>query len=176
MLLLRCFTLFTCLFLSCALTLSASELNVRDFGAVGDGVTDDTAAFQQALDKAGETHGSVVFAPVGKYLVKTHLNIPAYVTLKGVWEAPQAFVQNKGTTLLAVEGAGDPDGTPFITMNYHTTLMGITIYYPDQKPTQEKPTPYPWTIANTPGDNISVLDCLIVNPYQMIRFVWAGRH
>lgn len=176
MLLLRCVTLFICLLLVCISTISANELNVRDFGAVGDGVTDDTAAFQKALDKAGEVHGSVVFAPVGNYLIKTHLNIPPYVTLKGVWEAPQAFVQNKGTTLLAVEGAGDPDGTPFITMNYHTTLMGITIYYPDQKPTQEKPTPYPWTIANTLGDNISVLDCLIVNPYQMIRFVWAGRH
>jgi polygalacturonase len=40
--------------------------NVRDFGAVGDGVTKDTAAIQRAIDAGG-----MVFFPPGEYLVGT---------------------------------------------------------------------------------------------------------
>ena len=38
--------------------------SVKDFGAVGDGVTDDTAAFQSAAD-----HGGSIFIPSGTYIV-----------------------------------------------------------------------------------------------------------
>lgn len=43
--------------------------NVRDFGAVGDGVTDDTAAIARALGAATRAKGGVVFFPAGTYLV-----------------------------------------------------------------------------------------------------------
>lgn len=42
-------------------------MNVRDFGATGDGKTDDTKAIQRALDAAGEVRGTV-FVPGGVYL------------------------------------------------------------------------------------------------------------
>jgi hypothetical protein len=44
----------------------AQYVSVKDFGAVGDGVTDDTAAIQAALDSAA---GEVVFPAGGVYLV-----------------------------------------------------------------------------------------------------------
>lgn len=43
---------------------AADIINVRDFGAVGDGVTDDTEAFENAFKRA-----SYVFVPDGTYLV-----------------------------------------------------------------------------------------------------------
>ena len=43
-------------------------LNVKSFGAVGDGVADDTAAFQAALDAAAKLDSpGIVFIPFGKY-------------------------------------------------------------------------------------------------------------
>ena len=53
----------------------ADFVNVKDFGAVGDGVTDDTAAIQAAVDFAktasnpGGAVGRTVWFPYGKYLV-----------------------------------------------------------------------------------------------------------
>lgn len=44
-------------------------LNVRDFGAKGDGVTDDTAAIQAALDAASTRGISAVLFPTGTYKV-----------------------------------------------------------------------------------------------------------
>ncbi len=44
------------------------SLNVRDFGALGDGKTKDTAAIQQALDRCSVLGGGEVLVPVGNYL------------------------------------------------------------------------------------------------------------
>ncbi len=149
--------------------------NVRDFGAKGDGVADDTSAFQAALDACGAEGGGIVFVPRGNYLIKGHLSIPPYVTLEGVWTAPSTWSQYKGTTLLAVEGEGDENGTPFITLHTGSTLKGVTIFYPNQKPDNIRP--YPWTIRGR-GDNCSIIDVLIVNPYQAVDLGThpCGRH
>ncbi len=56
--------------------------NVVDFGAVGDGVTDDSAAIQAAIDKA-ETDGLRVFVPAGTYLISTALSVPTGVEIVG---------------------------------------------------------------------------------------------
>ena len=48
-------------------------LNVRDFGAKGDGQTDDTAAFQKALDAAAKDGGGKVMAPRGAVLLRRAL-------------------------------------------------------------------------------------------------------
>src|SRR3954451_6412617 len=64
-----------------------STVDVRTFGAKGDGTTDDTAAFLAAL-AAVAAKGGVVSVPVGDYLIKTHLEIPANVALEGVWKSP----------------------------------------------------------------------------------------
>lgn len=50
-----------------------SDVNVKDFGAVGDGINDDRIAIQTALDMADGT----VFIPKGNYRVAGTLKIPS---------------------------------------------------------------------------------------------------
>lgn len=166
--------------------LAADVISVRDHGARGDGTTDDTAAFQLALNSAGAKGGGVVYAPTGRYRIASWLSVPANVTLEGVWRAPagpNVWEGPVGTLLLASYGEGDAEGTPFITLNGGSTLKGVVIYYPNQTPDLAQPKVYPWTISvpyTSPQshltDNVSVIDCTVVNPYQCLRLAGAGRH
>ena len=49
-------------------------ISVIDFGAKGDGVTDDTQAFQNAINLSA-SNGRSLFIPPGKYLISSTLNI-----------------------------------------------------------------------------------------------------
>lgn len=55
-------------FAAAVLAADKVPLNVRDFGAKGDGVTKDTVALQKALDTCAENVGGTVLVPEGVYL------------------------------------------------------------------------------------------------------------
>jgi len=57
-------------------------------GVKADGITDDTAAIQKALDGQAKLGGKVYLSP-GKYLVKGSIGIPAGVSLGGSANAPR---------------------------------------------------------------------------------------
>lgn len=50
---------------------ASTSLDVRDFGAKGDGATKDTNAIQAAIDKASSSGGGTVVLPPGKYVSGT---------------------------------------------------------------------------------------------------------
>jgi hypothetical protein len=175
--------------LLCASLLSSAapapdQYSVLDFGAKGDGKTDDAAAFQKALDTASHAGGGVVYAPRGNYFFAGHLSVPGAVTLKGVWESVPSHVgirnrgaakpTDDGTTFLVTESRGKEDGSPFITLNTDSTLKGVVIYYPEQDPAEE-PSPYPWAIAMR-GKNPAVLAVELLNPYNGIDAAHNERH
>ena len=159
-------------------------LNVRDYGAKGDGQSDDTAAFQRALDAAAKAGGGTVLAPRGVYFFAGHLNVPSAVTLSGIWESVPAHngirdrglpkPTDDGTTFLVTEGAGSEAGPPFLTLGTNSTLKGVVIYYPQQN-VDDVPKPYPWAIAMR-GKNPAVLDVELLNPYSGIDASRNERH
>jgi polygalacturonase len=66
-------------------------VNVRDFGAVGDGITDDTVAINRAIqqiynpvynDTSNKVRRTLNF-PAGSYLVSSTILIPPYASLRG---------------------------------------------------------------------------------------------
>jgi polygalacturonase len=73
-------------------------LDIRDFGAVGDGVIKDTVAIQMALDRCAVLGGGTVMVPAGTYLVGA-VRVGARTTL----------VLDEGATL---QGSPDPTDYP----------------------------------------------------------------
>lgn len=158
--------------------------SVLDFGAKADGKSDDTAAFQKALDTASQAGGGKVYAPRGNYFFAGHLTVPSAVTLMGTWESVPAHngvrdagspkPTDDGTTFLVTEGRGTEDGAPFILLTNNSTLKGVVLYYPEQNASEE-PAPYPWAVAMR-GKNPAVLAVELLNPYNGIDATRNERH
>ena len=154
---------------------SGDVVYVINFGAKGDGKTDDTGAFQKALDSFGGK-GGTVYVPRGAYLFSGCLNVPPAVTMKGAFESVPSHngIRNAGlpqpgddgTTFLITGGRGDEKAPPFITLNTNSTLRGVVMYWPLQDP-EKIPDVYPWGIAMR-GKNPAVLDVEMLNPYNAI--------
>jgi Pectate lyase superfamily protein/Right handed beta helix region len=94
------------------------SFNVKDFGAKGDGVTDDKTAIQRALDAAGLAGGGTVFLGPGTYLVSSQLAINLghnNVTLRGAGKT--------ATTIKLANGAN----TNVITYGTSSVATDVTI-------------------------------------------------
>ncbi|MFC5648227.1 glycosyl hydrolase family 28-related protein [Paenibacillus solisilvae] len=153
-----------------------ADFNAADFGAKGDGVTDDTQAIQDALDAAGNNGGGVVFVPAGRYRITGSLLVPTGVTLRGDWVNPQTEGAVKGTILESYAGRGDENGTSFIQLQFSNGVTNLSIWYPEQ--TLNDPAAYPWTIEQLTGDSANVENVTLVNAYNGIKIgpTWNELH
>jgi len=82
-----------------------SAVNVKDYGAKGDGVTDDTTAIQAALDYVA-TNGGTLYFPAGTYMSDSlqvtptaSFKIDGIGTIKKRTNAANNMLQIQGTTL-----------------------------------------------------------------------------
>lgn len=95
--------------------------NVKDFGAKGDGVTDDTAAIQAAISSGGRcapgscpsstTTPAVVYFPAGTYMISTNIVDYYYTQIIGNPNCVpiiKAFANFNGTGIGLIDG--DPYG------------------------------------------------------------------
>jgi hypothetical protein len=163
----------------------AELFNVRDFGALGDGVTDDSAAFARALKAAETNGGGTVYVPAGQFVLRKELVIPARTELRGTFDnchhsigygvVDGKHVRNgqRGTELFAYPGKGDENGTPFIALREGASLRGVSIVYPEQRWSDylktKSFTPYPWTIQAR-GKNTRLKDVRLVNSFKGADF------
>lgn len=75
------------------------SINVKDFGAVGDGITDDTNAIQNAIASVGGSGGGVVYVPSGTYKVSSLL----------LWTGVLLMGSDKESTIIKNDGVStDP--------------------------------------------------------------------
>src|SRR5512142_905589 len=112
----------------CALALGAAQappapasVSALDFGAKGDGVADDTAAIQKALDAVAGTRG-VVHLPAGSYRLSGTLHVQDYTTLMGEvarWES--------GAVRLVVPSPG----FAAVRLHHGAGLKAVQISYPN---------------------------------------------
>jgi hypothetical protein len=95
-------------------TLADTVVSVKDFGAVGDGATDDTAAIQAALTAAGAAGGATVYLPGGTYKLTGPLYVSSNTWLCGAGPATTLYTtslpysaSNGGHRLIHLETVTD---------------------------------------------------------------------
>lgn len=104
--------------------------SVKQYGAQGDGVTNDFAALTQAMAAAAAAGGGVVYLPPGTYVIDETLRVPEGVTLAGS--------SRENTVLLGVgfaegrEAQGQPvdlalGPAALVSLASHTGLEGLTL-------------------------------------------------
>ena len=82
-------------------------INVKDYGAQGDGTTDDTAAIQAAFDASVPTGGQTVFFPAGTY--KTTGTLNSRPSLRIVGSGPSSVIRYTGSAYALLFGSGSLD-------------------------------------------------------------------
>lgn len=97
---------------------SGTVFNVLNYGAIGNGVTDDTAAFQAAMNAAYNDPGSVVYVPAGNYII-TKLNMAQDTTLEGAGVGSTDILES--TTSNAASLAG------MLWLQTNTQIQNLTL-------------------------------------------------
>lgn len=82
-------------------------VNVKDFGAKGDSITDDSTSIQSALDSA-RSGGGIIFFPKGVYLIKTGVLFYSEQTL--LFENGAVLKQGAAITNLLMTYCGSSTG------------------------------------------------------------------
>lgn len=110
------------------------NLSIRDFGAVGDGVADDTLAFKNAIEQCCKNNGGRIIVPAGTYLtgpihlksdINLHFEKGAVISLgdnlddwpavKSRWEGVECYgyspcIYGENLKNVSITGAGTIDG------------------------------------------------------------------
>ena len=165
-----------------------SVVSVLNFGAVGDGVSDNTAAFAAAV--AAVSSGGLVYVPSGQFSFHTvvpcggvvaSICLTKGVSLVGTFQTVPSHNMGQGgslpvngSILLPRFGKGNSSEGAFVFMPEDTTMRGFSIYYPEVDPTST-PIPYPFTIQMT-GNNVAVQDVELLNSFNGISAIGAHRH
>jgi Pectate lyase superfamily protein len=93
---------------------TVASVNVRDFGAVGDGIADDTQAIQRAIDAIYSGGGGVVLFSPGTYVV-TSVNIRDNITYQGYGATiKRPANQGKWTRTFTTLYTGEQDSGPLV--------------------------------------------------------------
>jgi hypothetical protein len=85
--------------------IEGAPINVIDFGAVGDGVTDDTTAIQAAVNAAEANRANEIHFPVGEYVITSTITLTSGIRLIGYGAMGAQVVQ--GAVFVHKANSGD---------------------------------------------------------------------
>lgn len=154
---------------------SASGFDVSDFGARGDGKTDDTEAIQAALNAAAPSDhptGNAVIFPAGTYRVTSALMVPPAVTLEGVgWNTPGSQANVFAGSWIFVEAAAP--FSPVTMSGGGSSVRRLGFNVPDQN---NSGTPAAaGAMVLVAANNVLIEDVFVYNPYVGVRIDGAAQ-
>jgi hypothetical protein len=141
---------------------------VEWFGAKGDGVTDDTAAIQRAIDAASAAGGGTVVFKVARYFTTGSFIVPDGVVLSGTVEGPFDVSGDPAATAIAPTLLVTNTSDPFLTLqgNGSSGVTDLLFHYPNQVKTRASaPNVYPYTILLRSGN---VARSTVTNAYNFL--------
>ena len=144
------------------------SVSVQDFGAVGDGTTDDTAAFTAALATLGALGGTVFFSM--RHYIAGPLTVPANCTIKGPISYVGAPVETNpsppfGTMAALILNTSNP-----IYLNEGAGIDGALIVPSGMTFPQASASGWVGTAVQSRGDNVYVINSMILGFNQAINF------
>ena len=145
-----------------------ADMNVADFGAVGDGMTDCTVAFAGAIDQLSR-RGGTVFVPKGRYVLSEGLDLPTGVSLTGETDKDGA----PASVLLIYSGKGDEGAKSAVVMGFQSALKNIAFYYPEQEFSGGAPIPYPYTVTQNGSEGILLENVHFINSYRAVNLAFG---
>jgi hypothetical protein len=138
-------------------------VSVKDFGAVGDGVADDTAAIQAAIDAVSAAGGGLVHIPnYGKYLIDSTLTVKVNVALVG----PHKYVGAPGPSASApydtVGGTLIVNSSATISLLSNSSISGLFLYRKGIVFPITSTAAYAGTAITIDGEDVGVSHCQIL--------------
>ena len=161
--------------------------NVRNYGAVGDGSTDDTQAIQDCINAcysdAEELYTNIVYFPQGQYVISSAINVlpnchlignkPCYGFNSGSW----IYVTNTDTSVPDANANFDECHAGAFFLRNNVKISGFGFYYPNQTAQPTGGSEITNIITYSPtiviargsyGSNVEICDMIVLNPYRFI--------
>jgi hypothetical protein len=145
-------------------------ISVKDFGAVGDGATNDTPAFQAAINYAA---GRKVFVPFGQYLLNSGVSYSGVIHLEGEGNGcgpGSASISNSQATQLLVNfSSGDVITATTIYPCIFKNLQFNT--NPSARPRTSGATIYVVGAGSATNANTKIENCGFTEQYDCIKIL-----
>ena len=138
--------------------------DVTDFGAVGDGTTDDTQAITDAADAAGQ--GGTVYFPSGTYLVGSNSRVPFRYPAGGGWDGVTWEGDAHDTVELKMAGGQSSDFFMFRGQSSAGSIVDATFKQLDinmNKQNQSASEVSHAILVNQGSGKLKLRDCVIRN-------------
>lgn len=100
--------------------ITGATANVLDYGATGNGITDDTVAIQAALNSGA----SCIFIPEGVYIISDTLQVPTRTTVRGASAAMNQYSRSQVTGAVLKVAASALSGSKAVIQAGQASELG----------------------------------------------------
>ncbi|CAL1520763.1 glycosyl hydrolase family 28-related protein [Chitinophaga sp. MM2321] len=125
----------------------SNQLNVRNYGAIGDGVSDDSKAIQKCFDEAKKFSKAKIVFPGGTYLISTPIQYnnqnPFSIEISG-GKGESKLLSKKFLSFFIVRGNTTPSGNVTI---HDLSITGFNPPYSSNHPFYDQPGMYAYGVA-----------------------------